>query len=101
MLHELNDSNFDSETAKGICVVDFWAQWCGPCKMIEPVLKQLSEDIDNVKFTKLNVEENPQTVAKLSVINLPTLLFLKDGKIMNQLVGTVSEDKIRQAISSL
>lgn len=86
----LNDGNFESEVvASGIPVaVDFWAEWCGPCRMLAPVMEQVASEIgDQVKIGKLNVDEASQTAAKYGIMSIPTILVFKDGQVVDRLVG--------------
>lgn len=80
-------------------LVDFWAEWCGPCKMIAPVVDELSDEFDGkVKFTKLNVDFNPQTSAKYGVRSIPTLLIFKNGAPIDQVVGAVPKSVLQQRL---
>ncbi len=88
----VTDADFATqvEGSAGLTVVDFWATWCGPCRMIAPILDQLSvEYAGKVKVTKLDVDNNQQTTVKFNVRSIPTLLFFKDGKLVDQVVGAV------------
>lgn len=88
----VTDADFEAtvEKADGLTVVDFWATWCGPCRMIAPILDQLSEEYaGKVKVTKLDVDSNQKTSMKFNVRSIPTLLFFKDGKLIDQVVGAV------------
>lgn len=82
------DATFANETESGLVLVDFWAPWCGPCKMIAPVLEELdSEMSDKVKIVKLDVDDNQQTAAQFGIMSIPTLLILKDGQPVDKVVG--------------
>ncbi|WP_174729693.1 thioredoxin [Mesobacillus harenae] len=82
------DQTFSSETGSGVVLVDFWAPWCGPCKMIAPVLEELDSEMgDKVKIVKLDVDENQETAGKFGVMSIPTLLVLKDGEVVDKVVG--------------
>lgn len=84
---ELNDSNFESETKTGAVLVDFWAPWCGPCRMQTPILEQIVGKVDGAKIAKVNVDEAPALAAKFGVQSIPTLVVLKDGRPVKQMVG--------------
>lgn len=98
-VQHISDSSFQNETKSGTVLVDFWAPWCGPCKMIAPILDELSAELgDSAKITKINVDDNPESAAKYNVMSIPTLLVFKDGVVVNQLVGLQSKDKLKAAI---
>ncbi len=100
---QLSDSNFNQEVLKSDLpvLVDFWAVWCGPCKMIAPEVEKLAEEKNNVlKIGKLNVDENRDTAIKFGISSIPTILLFKDGKMVKKLVGAMSKDKILNDISS-
>jgi thioredoxin 1 len=81
-------------------VVDFWAEWCGPCRMIAPALEEISGQVgDKVKIVKLNVDENPNTAAKYGIMSIPTLLMFKNGEIFSRQVGAAPKQKLQQWIS--
>ena len=85
---ELTDSNFDSEVASGLTLVDFWAPWCGPCRMVGPVVEQLADDYaGRVKVAKLNTDEQQMTAMKFRVMSIPTLILFKDGQPVEVAVG--------------
>jgi thioredoxin 1 len=85
---ELNDSIFQNEIASGAVLVDFWAPWCGPCKMIAPVLQEIDNEIgDKIKIGKLNVDHNPNTTQQFGVMSIPTLVLFKDGQVVEKIVG--------------
>ncbi|HLR08348.1 MAG TPA: thioredoxin [Bacillota bacterium] len=84
----VTDQTFSSETAEGLVLADFWAPWCGPCKMIAPVLEEIDDEMgDKVKIVKLDVDENQETAGQYGVMSIPTLLLFKDGKVVDQVVG--------------
>jgi thioredoxin 1 len=93
----VTDADFEQEVEKhqGVAVVDFWAVWCGPCRMIAPILEQLSvEYADKVKVTKLDVDTNQKTSMRFNVRSIPTLLFFKDGKVVDQVIGAVPKSAL-------
>jgi thioredoxin len=95
---ELNDANFRSEIASGPIVVDFWAAWCGPCRMIAPIIEELAAQRTDVRFGKLNVDENPRTASQFGVQGIPLLIYFKDGAERGRVVGAVPRNRIEAAI---
>ncbi len=87
----LNDSNFEEQVLKNknLVLCDFWAEWCGPCKQISPILEELSEELKENKITivKVNIDENPETPSKYGIMSIPTLLLFKEGKLISTQVG--------------
>ena len=95
--HTVNDSNFDEEIKNSQLpvLVDFWAEWCGPCKQIGPILEEIGEaKKDKLKIFKLNVDENPQTPQKFGVRGIPTLMFFKDGKLVDTKIGSLHKNML-------
>ena len=103
MAHEFTDAAFPSEviaSAKPV-LVDFWAPWCGPCKMMGPILDKVAKDMaDQVLIGKLNVDDNPQAAQQYGVMSIPTLILFKGGKPVGQVTGFQPEPKLREFIAS-
>ncbi len=97
---ELNDNNFEAETKAGVVLVDFWAPWCGPCRMQTPILEQLVGKVDGAKIAKLNVDDAPAVAAKYGVMSIPTLIVLKDGQSVKQMVGVQQSDTLVAALEA-
>ena len=97
---QLNDSNFSDQVSQGITLVDFWAPWCGPCRMQGPIIDQIAGQVgDKVKVAKVNVDEATSVASSYGVQSIPTLMILKDGKVVQQYVGVQSQDKLMEAIN--
>lgn len=94
-----SDQTFYEETKSGLVLVDFWATWCGPCKMLAPVLEELSQEID-VPIVKLEVEENPATAGEYEVMSVPTLVLLKDGEVVAKTGGYQPKEALIDFINS-
>ncbi len=96
----VTDQTFSSETNEGVVLVDFWAPWCGPCKMIAPVLEELDSDMgDKVKIVKVDVDENQETAGKFGVMSIPTLLVLKDGEVVDKAVGYQPKEALAEVLN--
>ncbi|MGA2618894.1 MAG: thioredoxin [Thermoguttaceae bacterium] len=100
-VHELSDAEFQSEVlqASQPVLVDFWAPWCGPCRMIAPIIEQLAaENADTVKIFKMNVDESPTTAAAYGISSIPTLMLFKGGQVVERFVGVQPKQRLQEAI---
>ena len=88
-LPDVTDSSFQSEVieADGPVLVDFWAPWCGPCRVVHPILEEISNERDDLRIVSINVDDNQQTAAQYEILSIPTLLLFKDGDVATRLVG--------------
>lgn len=101
MVAEINDSNFQDLISKGVVVVDFWAPWCGPCRMLSPVLDELAEEMkDKITVLKCNVDDNREIPAKFNIMGVPTLIVFKDGNLKAQRSGMAPKKIIQDWILS-
>ena len=99
----IKDENFENDVLNSskLTLVDFWAEWCGPCKQIGPILEEIAEEKkDMLKIVKLNIDENPQTPQKYGVRGIPTLILFKDGKLVNSIVGSMPKSLLSEWIES-
>ncbi len=96
MVKKINNSEFENEVlnGKGIALVDLFADWCGPCQMIAPIIEEISNEKINVSFFKINVDDTPDVAIKYSVSSIPTLLIFKDGELVNKAVGAYPKEAI-------
>lgn len=100
----LTDANFEQEVLKSDkpALVDFWAEWCGPCKMVSPAVAQIAEELsDHLKVGKLNVDENPKTTQAYQIMSIPSLKVYKNGKILGEMVGAMPKAAIEQKVKSI
>ena len=100
---KVSDASFESDVLKSAepVVVDFWAEWCGPCRMIGPALEEIAGQLgDKVKIVKLNVDENPKTAGQYGIMSIPTLMLFKNGKEAARQVGAAPKQKLEQWITS-
>ena len=101
---DLTSAAWDSEVlqASGLVMVDFWAVWCGPCRMIAPTIEELAKEYTGkIKVGKLNTDENPEVASKYKIMGIPTVMFFKDGQKVDQVVGAVPKQQLKAKIDSL
>jgi len=98
MIEEVNTPNWDKELAAKIVLVDFWAPWCQPCKVQDPILEELAQELSGIEFLKLNIDDNRYLSQKLSVRNIPTLVLYDNGVEIKRFVGIQSKDVLRNAL---
>ena len=99
---ELTASNFDETIKEGVCVVDFWAPWCGPCRMVAPVIEELAGQYDGkAKICKVNTDENQDIAVKFGVRSIPTIIFFKNGKQEDTIIGAAAKQAFEQKIDAL
>jgi thioredoxin 1 len=99
-LKEVTDNNFAAEVLESgqPVLVDFWAPWCGPCRIIAPHLEELDNERDDLSVVKMNVDENPQTAAKYGIMSIPTLILFKNGEVAKQVVGALPKARLQQEL---
>lgn len=98
MVDEVTDKEFAEETKDGVALVDFWATWCGPCRMQSPVIEELSEEDDSVKFLKMDVDANPNTPKDFGIMAIPTLLVKKNDEVVETLTGFHSKAQLAKIL---
>ncbi len=98
-LQQFNDKNFHLKIKVGVSIVDFWAPWCQPCKILGPIVSELADDIgDNVKVAKLNVDDNQKTAGKYNVRSIPTIIIFKSGKEVQRIVGVKPKHFLKKTV---
>lgn len=99
---EVNNDNFESTINEGVTLVDFWAPWCGPCKMVGPIVEELASDYDGkAKVAKINVDNNQELATRFGIRSIPTIAFFKDGELKDQIVGAASKQALSDKIDTL
>ena len=100
--NKTSDSTFEDDISSqsNLVLVDFWAEWCGPCKQISPILEEIANEKDNLNILKLNIDENPATPQKYNVRGIPTLMLFKDGKLIDTKIGSLPKSSLEDWINS-
>ncbi|MGL5626677.1 MAG: thioredoxin [Candidatus Rhabdochlamydia sp.] len=94
-IKEILESDFNKETSQGMVLIDFFADWCGPCRQLTPVLEEVAREVGEVKFLKMNVDNAQQTAADLNVSSIPTLILFKDGQEVDRVVGLIEAEDLK------
>ena len=101
-LPEVTDTNFQAEVLESETpvLVDFWAPWCGPCRVVAPVLEEINSEREDLRVVKLNTDDNPQTAARYNVMSIPTLLLFKHGEVAHQIIGALPKQRLLQELEA-
>ena len=100
VVKELNSGNFDEFISKGNCIVDFYAEWCGPCKMLGPEFKKASDEVNNIKFGKINIDNESELAGRFQVMSIPTMIFFKDKEQVDRTNGAMSSNEIKKKLKA-
>lgn len=103
MIKHINKSEFEAEVLndKGVVVVDFFAEWCNPCKMLAPILDEVQSEMSNIKIVKVNIDENPSIASDYKVKNIPTIKFFKNGEEVDTKIGFTDKESLKQIINKI
>lgn len=102
-IKEITEENFDEifDNRNNVCVVDFFANWCGPCKMLSPILEEISKEYTNISFYKINIDDSATLARNYGVMSIPTLIFFKNNEVKKTMIGLQSKDELINAIKEL
>lgn len=103
MVKKISKNDFQKEVLeyKGIALVDFYADWCGPCRIVSPIIEELAKELTNIKFIKIDVDENQELATQYSIFSIPTFLIFKEGKLINQLVGVLTKESFLDELKKI
>lgn len=101
MIQAITDADFNEKTKNGIILIDFWAKWCGPCRVQATILEELAQEIEKVTLFKIDVDDNPETARKFGIMSIPTLLFKKNDQIVKQVTGLHHKEQIQEILATL
>jgi thioredoxin 1 len=94
----LTDSNFKDEISTGLVLVDFWAPWCAPCRMLGPIIEEIANEVEGITIAKLNVDENPQTAQEYKIMSIPNVILFKDGEPVEAIIGLRPKEAYLEAV---
>ena len=97
-INEINSSNFKEKISKGKVLVDFWANWCGPCRQLSPILNEISEELNDIQFTKLDVDKNTDIAQEFEIRGIPTLILFQNGKEIKRISGLHSKEDLKKEL---
>lgn len=99
MVKAITDTEFQTQTAQGVALIDFWAPWCGPCRMQSPIIDELAEELEGqVEFFKMNVDEETKVAGEFGIMSIPTMIIKKDGQVVDKLVGFHDKDRLTEIL---
>ncbi len=100
MIKELDQENFEEETKEGVILVDFYAVWCGPCKMMHPIIEELAKENQTLKVLKVNVDEHEELARQFGIMSIPTLMLFKEGKVVEKNIGFMEKESLEKWIQN-